>query len=398
MPVHFSLFETPLGHCALAWQGRVIVRVWLPMATKATMRWRIKAQLPDALEAIAPAPIRSILHKIQTMLEGRAIDLSGVPLAMTELSLFHQQVYAVVRRIPRGQTQTYQQVAIQAGSPLASRAVGQAMARNPFPLIVPCHRVTAAQGGLGGFTADGGTKIKHWLLDKEGVTIESPKRSTKNKYVHDQHEFSLRKAMSHLSRVDTQLGVLIQDMGPCRMTINHTQDVFLALAEAIVYQQLHGKAAATIFKRLCDLFPHAGGCFTAKDIICRSDEDLRAVGLSHNKMLALRDLADKTSAGLLPTLDELQQLDNETIVQRLTTVHGIGRWTVEMLLLFRLGRADVLPVDDYGIRKGFMLAFNQPDMPTPKALQTYGQRWAPYRSMASWYLWRAADRAKSSKG
>jgi methylated-DNA-[protein]-cysteine S-methyltransferase len=361
------------------------------------MRKRIKAHFPDAVEAIAPAPIRTVLRKIQSLLVGPVVDLSDVQLEMSELPPFHQRVYAVVRRIPRGKTCTYQQVATQAGSPKASRAVGQAMARNPFPLIVPCHRVTAAHGKLGGFTADGGTQIKLWLLDKEGATLNEPERGPKNKSAKGRHEFSVRKAINHLRAVDEQMAKLIEEIGPCRMSINYTQDVFLALAEAIVYQQLHGKAAATIFKRVCALFPHNPEGFTAKDIVRCNDQVLRAAGLSLNKLLALQDLAHKTNAGELPALAEMNELDNETIIKRLIVVRGIGRWTVEMLLIFKLGRADVLPVDDYGIRKGFMLTFNQAAMPTPKALHLYGQRWAPYRSVASWYLWRAADRAKAQK-
>jgi O-6-methylguanine DNA methyltransferase len=289
-------------------------------------------------------------------------------------------------------------VATQAGSPKATRAVGQAMARNPFPLIVPCHRVTAAHGGVGGFTADGGTQIKLQLLDKEGVTLSVLKLRIGNHTARPRQAFSVGKAIQYLSAVDTQLAKLINDIGPCWMSVNHTQDVFLALAEAIIYQQLHGKAAATIFKRVCELFPHMPTGFTAKDILRCPDPVLRSAGLSQSKLLALRDLADKTERGALPTVDELTTLDNEAIIDRLTVVRGIGRWTVEMLLMFKLGRTDVLPVDDYGIRKGFMLAFNQAAMPTPKALQAYGQRWVPYRSVASWYLWRAADRAKTQKG
>ena len=196
---------------------------------------------------------------------------------------------------------------------------------------------------------------------------------------------------------DAVLARLIRQVGPFRMTINQTQDVFLALAESIVYQQLHGKAAATIFKRVCDLFPRSGGHFTARDICRCSDERLRGAGLSLNKMLALRDLAAKTLDGTLPAMSELALLDDEAIIERLTAVRGIGRWTVEMLLMFRLARPDVLPVDDYGVRKGFMLAYNKPAMPSPRELKSYGQRWVPYRSVASWYLWRAADQAKSGK-
>lgn len=206
-----------------------------------------------------------------------------------------------------------------------------------------------------------------------------------------------RAALKHLRICDPQLAALIKRVGPFRMEVNTTHDLFLALARAIVYQQLHGKAAATILQRVCDLFAHSVAGFTATDIVHCTDDKLRGAGLSQNKMLALRDLSAKTLDGTLPVLDELHALDDETIIEKLTSVRGIGRWTVEMLLMFRLGRPDVLPVDDFGVRKGYMLAFNKRQMPTPKQLKAYGARWAPYRSVASWYLWRAADESKSSK-
>ncbi len=204
-----------------------------------------------------------------------------------------------------------------------------------------------------------------------------------------------RTALKHLRASDTKLAALIDRIGPFRMERNETHDLFLALARAIVYQQLHGKAAATILQRVCDLFPRSGEGFTAKDILRCADDKLRGAGLSQNKMLALRDLASKTLDGTLPAMDELHTLDDAAIIERLITVRGIGRWTVEMLLMFRLGRPDVLPVDDFGVRKGFMLAYQKRAMPTPRQLAVHGARWSPYRTVASWYMWRAADETKA---
>ncbi len=180
-------------------------------------------------------------------------------------------------------------------------------------------------------------------------------------------------------------------VGPCTMALAPTRSVYVALARAIVYQQLHGKAAATIFGRLCALFPDAKHGPGPDDIEGATDEALRGAGLSRNKLLALRDLATKTLAGEIPTLAQLRKLDDEAIVEKLTAVRGIGRWTVEMMLMFRLGRPDVLPLGDFGVRKGYMMAFKKTQMPTPEQLATYGKRWAPYRSVASWYLWRATE-------
>ncbi len=175
------------------------------------------------------------------------------------------------------------------------------------------------------------------------------------------------------------------------MQLKSTPDLFVALAEAIVYQQLSGKAAATIYARLCALFPRAHEGPTPRQILRATEERLRSAGLSRTKTLSLKDLARRTAAGELPTLAETRKMDNDAIIERLTAVRGIGRWTVEMLLMFRLGRPDVLPVDDYGIQKGFAAAFKKRELPSPKEVARRGERWKPYRTLASWYLWRAAE-------
>jgi 3-methyladenine DNA glycosylase/8-oxoguanine DNA glycosylase len=178
------------------------------------------------------------------------------------------------------------------------------------------------------------------------------------------------------------------------MELKKAPSIFGALAEAIVYQQLSGKAAATIFARVCALFPRAPHGPTAEHILHASDPKLRSAGLSRPKLLALRDLARRSAGGEIPTLAEIHRMEDEAIVERLTSVRGIGRWTVEMLLIFRLGRPDVLPADDYGIRKGFAVAFKKRALPVPKDVEKRGARWKPYRTVASWYLWRALELEK----
>jgi 3-methyladenine DNA glycosylase/8-oxoguanine DNA glycosylase len=175
------------------------------------------------------------------------------------------------------------------------------------------------------------------------------------------------------------------------MHIRPAHSTFLALAESIVYQQLNGRAAATIFARLCALFPHPHAGFTPQQLLRVPDAKLRAAGLSGSKLLSLRDLAQRAAAGAVPTLEALRAMDDEAIVERLSQVRGIGRWTVEMLLMFRLGRPDVLPLDDYGVRKGFAVAFGRRNPADREALAKRGERWRPYRTVASWYLWRAAE-------
>jgi 3-methyladenine DNA glycosylase/8-oxoguanine DNA glycosylase len=181
-------------------------------------------------------------------------------------------------------------------------------------------------------------------------------------------------------------------VGECRYRPTRSQkSPFLALAESIAYQQLNGKAAATIYGRFHALYPGKGP--TPERVLETTEEAMRGAGLSRAKTLAIRDLAAKTIDGTVPTAARLRALGDEEIVERLTSIRGIGRWTAEMLLMFRLGRPDVLPATDYGVRKGFALTYRKRSLPSPSKLLSHGERWRPYRSVASWYLWRAVDLA-----
>jgi DNA-3-methyladenine glycosylase II len=200
-------------------------------------------------------------------------------------------------------------------------------------------------------------------------------------------------AAQHLAGVDPIMRRLIREVGPCTLKPNVRRSPFESLARAIAYQQLHDKAAESILRRFIALFP--GRRFPAPDdVLAKSPRSIRAAGFSRAKTLALRDLAAKALDGTVPTGRAIARLDDESIVERLSEVRGIGRWTVEMLLIFHLGRPDVLPIDDYGVRNGFRIAYGCRAMPTAQEVRQYGERWKPYRTTASWYLWRAADRAK----
>jgi 3-methyladenine DNA glycosylase/8-oxoguanine DNA glycosylase len=199
-----------------------------------------------------------------------------------------------------------------------------------------------------------------------------------------------RTAARALARADPPLGRLIERVGPCRLELNAIQSPFASLAEAIVYQQLTGRAAATIHGRFVALF-RPRRFPSPEDVLAQRDDVLRGAGLSRAKVAALKDLAAKTKDGTVPPLRDLRRMDDDAIIDRLTRVRGVGRWTVEMLLIFRLGRPDVLPAGDYGIRKGFRLAFGTRGLPTPRQLLRRGERWRPHRTVASWYLWRALE-------
>jgi DNA-3-methyladenine glycosylase II len=202
--------------------------------------------------------------------------------------------------------------------------------------------------------------------------------------------------IKHLAKTDPVMRRLIREVGPFTLTPRSKRSPFESLVRAIAYQQLHEKAAESILSRFVALFP-AKRFPQPDDLLAMDEQAIRGAGFSQAKVAALRDLATKTLDGTVPTGAIVRKLDDEAIIDRLIAVRGIGRWTVEMLLIFQLGRPDVLPVDDFGVRNGFRIAYGRRSMPMPQEVRRYGERWKPYRTAAAWYLWRAADRAKEAK-
>jgi DNA-3-methyladenine glycosylase II len=198
------------------------------------------------------------------------------------------------------------------------------------------------------------------------------------------------EAVEFLRASDKTLARLINRVGPCTLKPKNRRSPFEALVSAVTHQQLNGTAAMTILKRVIALYPEKRFP-TPADLISTPDELLRSAGLSRAKTIAIKDIAAKTIDGTIPGSAGIRKLSDPEILQRLTSVRGVGPWTVEMLLIFTLGRTDILPVSDYGVRKGFALIYGWKDLPTPKELTDYGTRWSPHRSTAAWYLWRALD-------
>jgi len=398
-PTRCALFDTPIGTCAVAWGDEGLQWVQLPEASKSRLRARLREQLGGVEEATPPAAIRRSIGQVKRLLSGKATDLSAAELDMTGVTPFARRVYAALREIGPGQTITYGQLAARVGSPGGARAVGAAMARNPWPLVVPCHRVLAADGKLGGFSAHGGTVTKARILALEGVTdVDRAGTAVARAPVAGQPlfggdrplPFDAARAQRALRKADPELGALMKRVGPFRLCLKKPQSAFAALGEAIVYQQLTGKAAGTIFRRVLALYPRRRA-LRPEDVAATPDDQLRSAGLSRAKTAALRDLAEKTLTGQVPTLRRLRRMDDEAIIDALTGVRGIGRWTVEMLLIFQLGRPDVLACGDWGLRKGFARLLGVDEVPSARELGEYGKRWRPYRTVASWYLWRALE-------
>jgi len=198
--------------------------------------------------------------------------------------------------------------------------------------------------------------------------------------------YDVAAAVQALREADPVLGNVITTIGPCELELETTRSLFEALMRAIIYQQLHGRAAAAIHGRVNALF---SGSPSPAGLQALSDEALRGAGLSAAKLLALRDLAAKAEAGTVPTLAQARRIADDELVTRLTAVRGIGPWTVHMLLLFRLGRPDVMPIGDFAIRLAFARLYRRGRDVKPAALLRHSERWRPWRSVASWYLWRS---------
>lgn len=218
---------------------------------------------------------------------------------------------------------------------------------------------------------------------------DSPLTGAKLKKSTSALPFDPQVACEHISANDKKMAKVIETVGSCWLEVHHMNSCYESLLESIVYQQLTGKAAATIMGRVKDIY---GGRFPKPlEVLETNDEKLRAAGLSRAKIAAIKDLSEKKQSGLVPDIEQLEKMSDEEIISLLTQVRGIGTWSVQMLLIFRMGRPDVLPVNDYGVRKGFAKVYKLADLPKPLEMVKQAKKWSPYRSIASWYLWRVLD-------
>lgn len=382
---HFALFSSARGDCGVVWTSRGLVRVQLPEESPRATRARLEADFPEAVEAAGEGAVAGALEAITAHLGGEPRDFRAVPLDLDRITPFRRRISAALRQVEAGETVTYQELAARAGSDGAARAVGRAMATNPWPIVVPCHRVLSSGSRIGGFSAHGGAQTKVDLLALEGVTLPRAALGL---------GFEPAEAVAMVSQQDEVMAALIERAGPLRLLVDPLESPFEALIKAIVYQQLTGKAAATIVNRVADLF---GGALPDAEALAETPEDeLRTAGLSRAKASALRDLAAKTRAGIVPSLRALRAMSDQAVIDQLTVIRGVGRWTVEMLLIFRLGRPDVFPADDYGVRKGLAVLLGENEAVKPRRAVDVAERWKPYRTVASWYLWRAAELSSSA--
>jgi DNA-3-methyladenine glycosylase II len=204
--------------------------------------------------------------------------------------------------------------------------------------------------------------------------------------------FDLAVAKATLAANDPLLAQIMEQTREFQLRMEAAQSPYEALMRSIVYQSISGKAAAAIFARITALGSE-GRAPTPQQMLKLRAPKLRKAGLSHAKIAAMKDLAHKTIEGIVPTMEQAEKMSDEELIERLVSVRGIGVWTVEMFLIFRLGRPDVLPIHDLGVKKGWSVVYGKKRMPKPKELLKFGERWRPYRTLASWYMWRAFERA-----
>ena len=374
--VHFAFFDTDVGRCAIAWTDDGVLALALPDKTAARTRDRLMRVVPDLVVTSPPPPVQAAIDDLVAHLRGNVRDLSHITIDWRHVAPATRRALEAVRTVELGDVSTAATLAKRAGCTV--RAFTRALAANPYDVLVPAHRVLSRDGRVG---PAGNVAARLRVLAAEVAHLEGD----------GVLDFDPVVAVAYLRERDRDLAKMIDRIGPYAIRLKQTPSIFVALAEAIVYQQLAGRAAATIWARVRALFPHGHVGPTPEQILRATDAALLGAGLSRNKLLAIRDLARRTADGTIPTLAEARALDSEQLVEKLTDVRGIGRWTVEMLLMFRLGRVDLLPVDDLGIQKGFARTCRKRALPTRAQMLSRGERWRPYRSVASWYLWRVAD-------
>lgn len=369
-----TLFATDFGPVGLVWTSRGIARVIHGDLSTDEAAAALAAAGEDVPEIRRPRGDTAMaVRRLKAHLRGRPDDLRDIPLDLRELTPFAAKVLRTLRRTGPGDTISYGGLARRAGRPSAARAVGRILGANPVPLIAPCHRCLAADGSLTGFSSPGGLMLKARLLHREG-------------YVFDPDHERGRKA---LMRGDPVMRRIIPRVGPYLPSVGPAVPAYDILVRAIVHQQLSVKAGQTILGRVRALTP-GDGIPSPTEMQAIPDEQLRGAGLSWSKVAWVKDLAARVDDGRLK-LGRLSRMDDEEAIVALTSVKGIGRWSAQMHLMFHLRRLDVLPLDDVGLQNAAARVYGLGEGMTPAELAELGERWRPWRSLASWYLWRIMD-------
>ncbi len=369
-----QLFETALGRCGMMWTSRGICTIVLAEKDDKSTLDRLTSEagfenvvVNDAAQR--PDFVDHAQRLIRAHLAGNPDSLRTIPVDFLSVSPFARDVYQALRKVNPGSVVTYSELARMSHHDGAARAVGRAMAKNPLPLVVPCHRVLGADGRLGGFSAYGGPGTKAKLLYLEGVVLN--------------HEHDM--GMELVKRAEPALAETMLQVGPYLPTLGRALGAYDALVQSVVYQQLSMKAASTIAARL-RLLGQNGHYPDPEQFLLLEQHSLRACGLSRQKISYLKDLAQHVLDGRL-RLGRLGRMSDEEVLGALREVKGFGIWSAQMFLIFHLKRLDVWPTGDLGLRRaiGHLTGLDPADS---EALFEYGNKFRPFRSIATWYLWR----------
>ena len=376
--VRFSFYESVLGKCALVWGGEGVLRNFLPFESPSETQNEVLHEFAEAVETGLNKEMQKVVSKLRLAISGAKVDFNDVLINKSNWSPFNKKIYEYTQSIPTGSTTTYGFLADAIGHPNAFRAVGTALGKNPLPIIIPCHRVLGRDGSLRGFSASNGIITKQILLRLEGCEVQPPFIG------YDPLESS-----DFLAKSDPRLAKLIKLVGPPCINIPRKVQIFEPLSRAIISQQISVKAAQSISRKLTEEFGKKNGNLDIERIFKARHEKLKACGLSENKALYLKELAKHARDKQLPSGEELKCMSNSEVVDSLTKLKGVGKWTAEMILIFQFGRADVLAVDDLALRKGHGILLGKKNHESSREqLETYAKRWRPYRSAGCWYLWR----------
>jgi len=330
-----------------------------------------------------PYAVADLAERLVALMGGRPQGLSDVVLDFSGTGDFARKVYEELRKVPAGETVTYAELAARVRRPGGARAVARAMATNRWPLVVPCHRVVGSGGRLTGFSGGHGLSTKARLLAAEGVLLPLPPDTGLDASLFEPWAWDV--AVCSLASRDRLLAKVVEAVGSDRLRQDAPGNPFGALAEAVCYQQLAGSAAAAIFRKVRAAL---GGEVSPQSVLRTGESALRNAGLSGSKTATLLELAERVADGRID-LDGLGAASYEEVVQVLTEVKGIGPWTVQMFAIFHLGLPDIFPPSDLGIRKAVTKMLRAADLLSPEEVATVAERWAPLRTVATWYLWRS---------
>jgi len=374
MPAH--TFITRICPITLSWNETGLTDVRLHALSE-----HVPPTSPDG----RPEWVRHLAADLVAHMNGECRDFTSVPIDYEPVGDFSRQVYEELRTVPAGQTVTYSELAARVERPLAARAAARAMATNRWPMIVPCHRVLRSGGGLGGFSGANGIASKAQILKAEGVSVAVPPAGDVAGSIFAPYMWDV--AVHSLSTRDSRFADIARKVAGQQLTQSLPGNPFAFLVRTVCYQQLAGAAARTIFGRL---EAQLNGRITPESVLLASRGELASAGLSASKTATIIGLAEAVQMGTLQ-VETLSQLPYDELKATLTSYKGLGPWTVEMFAIFHLGLPDIFSPSDLGVRKALARLTGKAGLPSVEEAKRIGNRWKPFRTVATWHLWRSLD-------